>query len=137
MAFVKKEWKSGELGGTPITPEELNRIEQGIADNEVDFLTPLYSASSHVGSAELSESINNFYGILLVSHFSTYNVKGSMFLPSEIASQTNMPVKVHDNLNPTTTKGVNVIISNGGKTLQITQFDSASYLMSVYGIFRK
>ena len=32
MAFNKKEWKDGELGNTPITAEELNRIEQGIED---------------------------------------------------------------------------------------------------------
>ena len=165
MAFMKKEWKNGEVGETPITSDELNRIEQGIADNEteiknkqdsltagdnitiengvisasggeVDFLTLLYSASSHTNSGELSESINNFYGILLVSHFSTYNVKGSVFLPSEIASQTNIPVRTNNPIDLSNI-GVNVIISGGGKTLQISQFDNASHLTAVYGVFRK
>lgn len=29
--FVPKVWKDGESGGTPITAEELNRVEAGIA----------------------------------------------------------------------------------------------------------
>lgn len=30
MAFEKKVWEDGEAGATPITAEELNRIEDGI-----------------------------------------------------------------------------------------------------------
>ena len=32
MAFEPKEWQDGVEGGTPVTADELNRIEQGIAD---------------------------------------------------------------------------------------------------------
>lgn len=32
MAYQKQIWASGETGGTPITPESLNHMEQGIAD---------------------------------------------------------------------------------------------------------
>lgn len=32
MAFTKKTWKDGADGGTPITADELNRIEAGIAE---------------------------------------------------------------------------------------------------------
>lgn len=32
MVFVKKTWRNGVSGGTPITAEELNRLEQGVAD---------------------------------------------------------------------------------------------------------
>lgn len=32
MAYEKQVWKNGEDGGTPITAERLNHIEQGIAD---------------------------------------------------------------------------------------------------------
>lgn len=32
MAYVKQEWKDGEEGGTPITAERLNNIEEGIAE---------------------------------------------------------------------------------------------------------
>ncbi|MFF2026561.1 hypothetical protein [Rhodococcus koreensis] len=32
MAFEKKVWADGQGGGTPITAEELNRIETGIDD---------------------------------------------------------------------------------------------------------
>lgn len=31
MAYEKQEWKDGEEGGTPITAERLNHIEDGIA----------------------------------------------------------------------------------------------------------
>jgi len=31
MAYEKQEWKNGEEGGTPITAERLNHIEEGIA----------------------------------------------------------------------------------------------------------
>lgn len=31
MAYKKQEWKNGEDGGTPITAERLNHIEDGIA----------------------------------------------------------------------------------------------------------
>lgn len=37
MAYTPYQWKNGESGGTPITAERLNHIEQGIADVE---LTP-------------------------------------------------------------------------------------------------
>lgn len=37
MAYTPFEWKDGENGGTPITAERLNHIEQGISDVE---LTP-------------------------------------------------------------------------------------------------
>ena len=37
MAYVPYQWENGESGGTPITAERLNHIEQGIADVE---LTP-------------------------------------------------------------------------------------------------
>ena len=37
MAYQPFEWQDGEEGGTPITAERLNHIEQGIADVE---LTP-------------------------------------------------------------------------------------------------
>ena len=37
MAYTPYEWADGEAGGTPITAERLNHIEQGIADIE---LTP-------------------------------------------------------------------------------------------------
>jgi hypothetical protein len=32
MAFKRKEWKDGEAGNTPVTADELNRMEQGIED---------------------------------------------------------------------------------------------------------
>lgn len=32
MAYEKQEWKDGEDGGTPITAERLNHIEEGIAN---------------------------------------------------------------------------------------------------------
>lgn len=34
MAYEPQEWADGEDGGTPITAERLNHIEQGIADVE-------------------------------------------------------------------------------------------------------
>lgn len=34
MAYTPFEWADGEQGGTPITAERLNHIEQGIADVE-------------------------------------------------------------------------------------------------------
>ena len=37
MAYTPYNWKDGQAGGTPITAERLNHIEQGIADVE---LTP-------------------------------------------------------------------------------------------------
>lgn len=37
MAYEPYQWHDGEGGGTPITAERLNHIEQGIADVE---LTP-------------------------------------------------------------------------------------------------
>lgn len=37
MAYTPFEWADGEEGGTPITAERLNHIENGIADIE---LTP-------------------------------------------------------------------------------------------------
>ena len=37
MAYTPFEWADGEAGGTPITAERLNHIEQGIANVE---LTP-------------------------------------------------------------------------------------------------
>ena len=36
MAFTPKTWADGEAGGTPITAEELNRIEAGIEDAQND-----------------------------------------------------------------------------------------------------
>lgn len=47
MAFEKKTWLNGEDGGTPITAEELNRIEQGIEDSltENDIVDDLLSTS--------------------------------------------------------------------------------------------
>ena len=35
MAYTPFEWANGEEGGTPITAERLNHIEQGIADIEL------------------------------------------------------------------------------------------------------
>lgn len=35
MAYTPFEWADGEEGGTPITAERLNHIEQGIADIEL------------------------------------------------------------------------------------------------------
>jgi len=35
MAFEPKTWANGSEGGTPVTAEELNRIEQGIANIEL------------------------------------------------------------------------------------------------------
>lgn len=35
MAFEPKTWANGPDGETPITADELNRIEQGIADIEL------------------------------------------------------------------------------------------------------
>ena len=32
MAYQKQNWASGETGNTPITPEALNHMEQGIVD---------------------------------------------------------------------------------------------------------
>ena|SRR5699024_4513599 len=32
MAYEKQEWKDGEDGGTPISAERLNHIEEGIAE---------------------------------------------------------------------------------------------------------
>lgn len=32
MAYEKQTWKNGEEGGTPITAERLNHIEEGIAE---------------------------------------------------------------------------------------------------------
>ena len=34
MAFTKKTWADGADGGTPITADELDRMEQGIADGQ-------------------------------------------------------------------------------------------------------
>ena len=39
MAFEPKTWADGEDGGTPITAEELNRIEAGISDAQNDDIT--------------------------------------------------------------------------------------------------
>lgn len=33
MTFLKKIWRDEQSGGTPINSQDLNRIEQGIADN--------------------------------------------------------------------------------------------------------
>lgn len=113
-------------------------IPEGYEEVENPYMTKLYSADSFASTGTLSESIDNFYGVLLVSHFGTYNVRGSIFLPSELAKQTNIPVKSQDNTNPSRNVGVNVVISSSdGKTLDITQFDNASRLMAVYGVFRK
>jgi hypothetical protein len=35
MAFEPKTWKTGSAGGTPITAADLNRIEQGISNEQV------------------------------------------------------------------------------------------------------
>lgn len=34
MAFTPTDWKDGAAGGTPITAEQLNRMEQGIVDGQ-------------------------------------------------------------------------------------------------------
>lgn len=36
MAYTPFEWADGEEGGTPITAERLNHIENGIADVELE-----------------------------------------------------------------------------------------------------
>lgn len=36
MAYTPFEWFDGEDGGTPITAERLNALEQGIADVELE-----------------------------------------------------------------------------------------------------
>lgn len=35
MAYTPYQWQNGESGGTPITAERLNHIEQGIANVEM------------------------------------------------------------------------------------------------------
>lgn len=32
MPFTPKTWADGQAGGTPITADELNRVEQGVAE---------------------------------------------------------------------------------------------------------
>ena len=112
-------------------------IDELFAETKNNYMTKLYSASSHADTAILSESINNFYGVLLISHFSLYNVKGSFFIPSELAISTNLPIKANDMNNPTVPVGVNVVIDFDGKTLDIGQLDNESHLIAVYGVFRK
>lgn len=127
---------SGLMTGAVVAFEG-NEIPEGFEEVPNPYMTKLYTGTSFQSEVELTESIDNFLGVLLVSHFNTYNVRASVFFPSEIAIHTNIPVKVYDNTSPSSARGVNVIITANGKTLQITQFDNASYLMSVYGIFRK
>ena len=102
---------------------------------KTDNFVKLYSASSFASTGELSENVDNFYGVLLVSKFSTYNAIGSTFLPSELAKNTNIAVRPTDMTNYSHALGVNVITD--GKALQISGISDNSYLEAVYGVFRK
>lgn len=89
MDFVKKEWKSGTVtekpyividgvkyelvpakveGGTPITPDELNRIEQGIAD----ALNLVVNSTTVTDKTEQTYSANIIDGLIEITKVTNF-----------------------------------------------------------------
>lgn len=91
--FYPGGWQSGESGGTPITPEALNHIENGIKQTYSDL------APAGYGLGELVPPT--------ITTFNTTTPSGWYFLPA-------------DN-SPTLAKGV-VHISNSGNNCNIINF---------------
>ncbi|MGH1563018.1 hypothetical protein [Mumia sp. DW29H23] len=50
MAFAQKTWQNLEAGGTPISAAELNRIEQGIEDNDNAIAGKANASHTHAQS---------------------------------------------------------------------------------------
>lgn len=55
VTFEQKTWQNGETGGTPITAEELNRVEQGIEDVVTQSNTDNTTLDGHIAESVNSE----------------------------------------------------------------------------------
>ena len=47
IQYIKQAWKAGTSGGTPISPDRLNHIEDGIKNNN-DMISKLNSNSKSI-----------------------------------------------------------------------------------------
>ena len=112
-----------------------DEIPEGYEEVENPYMTKLYSANSFVDSGTLSESIDNFYGVLIIAKYDTHNTTGSEFIPSDLAKNTNIIVRAFSFSDPTTPTGGRLIIGNDGKALQFIEF--GGYITAIYGVFRK
>ena len=127
---------SGVEEGTIVDWDDTLPIPEGWEKVEENpYMTNLYSASSYVDTGVLSESIDNFYGVLIIAKYDTHNTIGSEFIPSDLAKNTNIIVRAFSFSDPTTPTGGRLIIGNDGKALQFIEF--GGYITAIYGVFRK
>lgn len=57
IQYIKQAWKAGTSGGTPLSPDRLNHMEDGIKNNN-DMISELNSNITNIGKVEL----NTTYG---------------------------------------------------------------------------
>lgn len=61
IQYVKQVWKAGTSGGTPLSPDRLNHIEDGIKSNN-DMISEL---NSNIANSDI-EGIFNYLGLELI-----------------------------------------------------------------------
>lgn len=61
IQYIKQAWKAGTSGGTPLSPDRLNHMEDGIKSNN-DMISEL---NSNIANSDI-EGIFNYLGLELI-----------------------------------------------------------------------
>lgn len=60
IQYIKQAWKAGTSGGTPLSPDRLNHIEDGIKNNN-DMISELNNNIKYTPLDRTSDTIKNLY----------------------------------------------------------------------------
>ena len=156
--YSKKNWVDAANEGTPLTAQDLNRIEQGVVDLDDTLLALQESVNDKLQFHELfrgqakagttitpSDSLSNYKILYVQVTNDTINVTGSQFITrqSDVLDVSQLVTTGSDCRyvgTRTLDKGVNIQVQSvyschmHWSNFQVTRTDLNGYVSAVYGI---